>query len=190
MIDQWSLVNYKIDHQRKSVEALNFIVTQPTNALTLRCDSKKTLLRDCGKFMWQFHSSRDAHKRSQEGIFCALWVVHFMVGFGWVRGSDLAPEEKRRRRNFLDCIQLPFHGTKLRDSSWSSGSHSLLSLRLNVGSQNWFRSRFLLCGSSSEILKLLMSFLAIISSPCTSLETSSTSVEWRNEKLDGAGIIY
>lgn len=142
MMDQWSLVNYKIDHQRESVKALNFIVTQPTNALTLRCDSKKTLLRDCGKFMWQFHSSRDAHKRSQEGIFCALWVVHFMVGFGWVRGSDLAPEEKRRRRNFLDCIQLPFHGGKLRDSSWSSGSHSLLSLRWNVGSQTGFARGF------------------------------------------------
>lgn len=63
-------------------------------------------------------------------------------------------------------------------------------LAMECGITNWFRSRFLLCGSSSEILKLLMSFLAIISSPCTSLETSSTSVEWRNEKLDGAGIIY
>lgn len=51
-----------------------------------------------------------------------------MVGFAWVRGSDLAPEGKAKKTKLSGLHPTSVSRWKLRDSSWSSGLHSLLSL--------------------------------------------------------------
>lgn len=77
--------------------------------------------------------------------------------------------------------------SKLRDSSWSSGSHSLLRLLDGM----WDHKLVSLAVSPLRFFERIFKAADVISGDYLfALHISRDIIEWRNEKLDGAGIIY